>query len=364
MIDILFYLTALLFSLGQLARVSFYNQQVNFYLYEVLMVMTLFALFFKYGFKLLRFSWEKFKPVFVFLGILLVSLIIGFTKYSLFQNAVGFLYWYRLHIYFLYFFYLSYHLKNNKDFYKVVKRGFYLIAILTIFSTLVQYFFYPDLRNLIYQGWDPHLYRTFGVFFDTSIAAAIFGLFFLMVDQPIIKIFYLILVALSFSRSVYIGLFITLVYLFIQQKQLKKIFLFLIFFLALVFFIPKPAGEGVNLKRLYSIESRIEDYRQGFKIWKNSPIIGFGYDRIRYIKQSNSIHSGATFSSSFLTILVSSGLFGLASFVLALWSLSKSSKIAPILLIFLSLISLFDNILLHPFILYLLFISLVTLFDK
>lgn len=351
---ILFYLTALLFSLGQLGRVSFFNQQVNFYLYEVILTLTLFILFFKYRFEPIKEAWKKFKSIFFFLIILLFSLFVSFTKYNLFQNSVALLYFFRLFLYFSYFFYLRYHSPK-------IRKEILLITILTIFSTLIQYFLYPDLRNLIYLGWDPHLYRTFGVFFDTSISAAIFGIFFLTVNQPIIKITYLLLVALSFSRSIYLGLSLTLIYLFIQQKQFKKIFLFLLFFVTLIFFLPKPSGEGVNLKRLYSIESRIEDYRQGINLWKNKPFIGYGYNRIRYIKNADSLHSGAGYSSSFLTIFVSSGLIGLISFIWVLWSLRRSNKVAPILLIFLSVVSLFDNVLLHPFILFLL---LTILSDK
>ncbi|MEK7597641.1 MAG: O-antigen ligase family protein [Patescibacteria group bacterium] len=348
---ILFYLTAFLFSLGQLGRVSFFNQQVNFYLYEVVLILSLLLLFFKYRFEPIKEAWKKFKPIFFFLAVLLVSLLIDWLKYNSFENTVASLYFFRLILYFSYFFYFKYHSPT-------IKKGIFLIAILTIISTLIQYFLYADLRNLLYQGWDPHLYRTFGVFFDTSIAAAIFGIFFLTINQPIVKIIYLVLVALSFSRSIYLGFSITLIYLFIRQKQFKKIVLFLLFFITLIFVIPKPAGEGVNLKRLYSIESRIEDYRRGINLWKNKPLIGYGYNRIRYVKNSGSLHSGATYSSSFLTILVSSGIMGLLSFIWVLWSLRKLNKMAPILLIFLSIVSLFDNLLLHPFILFLLFINL------
>ncbi len=356
--NIIFYLTAFLFSLGQLGRISFFNQQVNFYLYEVALTLSLFFLFLKYHFQPIKEAWKKYKPLFFFLIILLVSQFIDWSKYNPFENTVASLYFFRLILYFSYFFYLQYYLKRKKNFSKVIKHGFLMIAILTIVSTLIQYFLYPDLRNLLYQGWDPHLYRTFGVFFDTSIAAAIFGILFLTINQPVIKIIYLILIALSFSRAIYLGLSLTLIYMFVQKKQFKKILLFLLFFIVLIFIIPKPAGEGVNLKRLYSITSRAEDYRQGINLWKNKPLIGYGYNRLRYIKNSDSIHSGATFSSSFLTILVSSGILGLFSFIWALWSLRKSNKITPILLIFLSIISLFDNILLHPFILFLLFTSL------
>lgn len=351
---LLFYLTAFLFSLGQLGRVSFFSQQVNFYLYEVVLTLSLFLLFFKYRFKPIKEAWKKFKPIFFFLAFLLVSLLIDWLKYNSFENTVASLYFFRLILYFSYFFYLHHHSKS-------IKKGIFFIAILTIILTIIQYFFYPDLRNLFYQGWDPHLYRTFGVFFDTSIAAAIFGFFFLTVNQPIIKIIYLILVALSFSRAVYLGLSLTLIYIFIQKKQFKKILLFLLFFIVLIFIIPKPAGEGVNLKRFYSIVSRQEDYQTGLSLWKNKPILGYGYNRIRYIKKSDSLHSGASFSSSFLTILVSSGVLGLGGFLGVLGRLGKINKTSQYLVIFLGIISLFDNVLLHPFILFLL---LTNLSDK
>lgn len=355
---ILFYITTFLFSLGQLGRVTFFNQQINFYLYEVALIFSLFILFIKYRFDPIKDAWKKFQPVFVLLSLLTISLLIDFSKFTFFQNLVGALYLYRLHLYFIYFFYLRYHVQKKINFSKVIKNGILAIALLTIISTFTQYFLYPDLRNLFYQGWDPHLYRTFGVFFDTSITSAIFGIFFLTLNQPVIKNIYLLLIALSFSRSTYLGLSLTLIYLFASQKKYVKIFLFFLFFAVLIFLIPKPSGEGVNLTRLYSIESRIEDYRQGIDLWKNKPLIGYGYNRIRYVKNSQSVHSGATYSSSFLTILVSSGIFGLISFIWVLWSLRKSNKSALVLLIFISLVSLFDNIALHPFILFLLFVNL------
>lgn len=355
---ILFYLTSLLFSLGQLGRISLFGQQVNFYLYETALIVSIFFLFWKYRFQPIVDGLKKFRPVFIFLAILHISLLIGLTKFTQFENLVGSLYLGRLCLYFIYFFYLNYHVLKNKIFSKTIKNGLFIIAVLTIASTLIQYFLYPDLRNLFYQGWDPHLYRTFGVFFDTSISAAIFGIFLLTVNQPFIKIIYLLLVALSFSRSIYLGLTITLIYLFIQQKQLKKIFFFLVIFITFILIIPKPSGEGVNLKRLYSISSRSVDYIQGITLWKSKPLIGYGYNRIRYVKNSDSLHSGAGYSSSFLTILVSSGILGLLSFICVLWSLRKLNRLAPVILIFVSIISLFDNVILHPFILFLLFINL------
>ncbi len=356
--NILFYITAFLFSLGQLGRISFFSQQINFYLYEVVLTLSLFLLFFKYRLKPITSAWKNFRSIFIFLAVLLLSLIPEWLKYSPFENAVAFLYFFRLFVYFSYFFYLQSHTKMDKQFSKTIKKGILALAILTVISTLIQYFLYSDLRNLFYQGWDPHLYRTFGVFFDTSTAAAIFGILFFTINQPVIRVIYLILIALSFSRAIYLGLSLTLIYIFIQKKQFKRILLFLLFFIILIFIIPKPVGEGVNLKRFYSITSRGQDYLQGINLWKSKPILGYGYNRIRYVKNSDSLHSGASFSSSFLTILVSSGVLGLLGFFGVLGRLGKINKTSQYLIIFLSIISLFDNIILHPFVLFLLFTSL------
>lgn len=355
---ILFYITAFLFSLGQLGRISFFDQQVNFYLYEITLGSSLIFLISKHKSKPITDAWKNFRAIFIFLLVLLISLIPEWLKYNFFENAVAFLYFFRLLVYFSYFIYLRYHVKKDWQSSKTIKKGILAVAVLTVISTFIQYFLYPDLRNLFYQGWDPHLYRTFGVFFDTSISATIFGILFLTINQPVIKIIYLILIALSFSRAIYLGLSLTLIYIFIQKKQFKKILLFLLFFIVLIFIIPKPAGEGVNLKRLYSITSRGQDYLQGINLWKNKPVLGYGYNRVRYVKNSKSLHSSTSFSSSFLTILVSSGVLGLLGFLGVLGRLGKINKTSQYLIIFLSIISLFDNIILHPFILFLLFTSL------
>src|SRR3989338_10816152 len=110
--NILFYITAFLFSLGQLGRVSFFGQQVNFYLYEVVLTLSLFLLFLKYRFKPIKGAWKNFRSIFIFLVILLISLFPEWLKYNPFENAASFLYFFRLSIYFSYFFYLQYHTKG------------------------------------------------------------------------------------------------------------------------------------------------------------------------------------------------------------------------------------------------------------
>ncbi len=353
--NILFYFLAFLFSLGQLGRISFYDNQINFYLFEAVTVTFIVFLSIKYRLQPLKEFNKKYNVFLVFLGILLVSLVNGAANYPFFVNAVGLFYLLRLGLYGIYWAYLTYWIKKDKTAKNTISKGIWIITLLTIASTLIQYFLYPDLRNLFYQGWDPHLYRTFGVFFDTAIAAAIFGMIFLKSNKLIIKITYLFFIILSFSRSIYLSLIISLFYIFFKDKNVKKLVIYLLIGLFLVFIVPKPSGEGVNLLRTFSISSRIKDYQEGLNLFVKKPILGFGYNRLRYVRQIPKSNAGASFSSSYLTILVSAGLMGFIGLISLMSLIWKNNQVSRQLLVFIGVASFFDNIFLHPFILFFLF---------
>lgn len=375
-LQLLLYLTFILFSLGQLGRISLFAQQVNFYLYEIFFYFTLVAYFFRYKLYPIRANFKEWLIVFLFFGILMLSFLISFSKFSFQENIISFLYPVRLAGLFLYLIYSLYHVKKNATFKKNIYNGIIFFALITIIISTLQYFFYPNLRNLSYLGWDPHQFRLFGVFFDESVASAIFGLIFLFVlfgkkmfvKSKILRIFlmitYMIFSALSFSRGMYLSLTLTFItYLLIKKEIIKIIFLFLIFGL-MIFIIPKPFGEGVNLLRRSTVQSRINDYSAAISLWRKSPIIGLGYNRIRYVKKKENIadpisiyaaHSGASFHSSYLIILVTSGIVGLMFFFGVLFKLAVFGDISKYYVLFLGIFSLFDNIILHPFILFLLF---------
>jgi O-antigen ligase len=242
----------------------------------------------------------------------------------------------------------------------IIKKSLTVFSVITIFSTIVQYFLYPDLRNLYYQGWDPHLYRAFGLFFDTAIAAAIFGLLFFASQNLIIKLIFLVFLVFSFSRGGYLSFIVGLVYLMIKNNQLKKLLLVLLFFILLVILSPKPFGEGVNLKRAFTINARIEDYETAFNYFLKKPVFGFGYNRIRFIKGEDiSSHAASSFSSSYLNILVTSGIIGLIGFIYFIYELWKENKKNRAVILFIFIFSFFDNIFLHPFIIFLFFTRLI-----
>jgi hypothetical protein len=364
-----------LFSLGQIGRLSFFGQQVNIYAYEISILLLLIVLFWQYRLKPFVFFKTKLRIIILFFLVLLLSLVFNSYKFTLFENTVGFLYSVRIIFYALYFLYLSYHIYKKKKDRQFLIRGFFIFSSLTIITTLAQYFLYPDLMNLRYLGWDPHYYRAFGLFLDTFIAGAIYGLIFLFfyfedkelklkpLFRFIFMVMYLVFIFLTYARSLYIAFIITIFFVLLKSKKLKLILLIGALFLSLFIFLPKQKGEGVNLGRFYSIYSRLSDYQTAGKIWLKKPFLGWGYNRIRYVKKQLNLvsekdlditHAGASFHSSFLIILVSAGIWGLLIFVLLLFKLAFISPLMMYSVLLLSLLSLTDNVLLLPFIIFIL----------
>jgi O-antigen ligase len=137
----------------------------------------------------------------------------------------------------------------------------------------------------------------------------------------------------------------------------------------------RSQGESLNLLRTFSIFSRINNYQEALITWEKNPIIGVGYNRIRYSRPASEFssqtdlkenHAGASYHSSFLIILVSGGVIGLGVFIWLLFEIARLNIFARNGVIFLSLLSLTDNVLLHPFVLCLFLIMILrgfSLFD-
>ena len=364
------------------------------YLYELFLAIFIILLSFKIGLKKVLTGNRR---MIIFLSWMLVGLLISLFYYTGLENLVAVLYTLRLGSYFIYFLIIKNYLQKNKDQRRAWNVGIYFFLALTIVFSFVQYFLYPNIGNLAYLGWDPHLYRMVGLFFEPQLAVGVYGLLFFYIlkrnipdsaaRQPLKKIFLhlfrdinsrrrilvtslrlilivlLIMIFLTVSRGGIIAFVITLFFLF--RKKLKLIILTLLIITAIFVAIPKPQSEGLNIFRTASIQTRLIDYQKAFKIWQKSPILGIGYNHIRVEKDKledkpltekyNPSHAISSFHSSFLIILVTMGVIGLVMYLWVLWSLAKMSEFSLYVTVFLSLASIFDNVLLHPFILFLYF---------
>ncbi len=359
--------TMFLFALGQIGRVNIFGSTAVIYLYEISLVGLIVLFISLYKTLPIKHLYTRSKSIFVFFGILAVTLFVSFLRYSPIENLLATLFFLRLLTYFVFFAYFLYFLKSEEKITQFLKWPLLVMGIIIVISSILQYFLYPDLRNLYYLGWDPHLYRVFGTFFEPVIAAAVYGLLliFIFFQQSyfgknlalyVILGVYSLLIFLTYARSAIIALF-TVVELYLIKKNIVYGLIVALAIVGILFLLPKKSGEGVNLLRTSSITSRVTDLQQGWQIAVKNPILGIGYNHIRPEKGAAAEdHAGSGFHSSFLIVLVTSGVAGLLSFLYVLYELGRINRVAMHSIIFLSIMSLFDNVLLHPFVLFLFFL--------
>lgn len=217
----------------------------------------------------------------------------------------------------------------------------------------IQYFWYPDLTVLKYLGWDDHLYRLVGTFLDPGFTGLFLALGAILSfgAGALLPVFFAVSLAFTYSRAGYLAF--TAAMLFLGRKNKKAIWLILLL-TGLILFLPKPAGEGVNLARTYSISSRLQNYVETAGIAAKSPLFGVGFNNLCYFKGNVVSHSCSGSDSSLLLILATTGVVGLIMFIYSLIIFFRSLKrsiyfdILAASLIALFIHSLFVNSLFYP----------------
>lgn len=337
------YLTLILFFFGQLFRLNFLN--FSFPLFS----LTLLPLAF---FNLLsqKNICHKLKhPAIYFIIFSLITLIFNWFKFSFSFSSL--FYWLRLTSLLSFF---VFPLKIDHE----IDNFFQLILWSTLIFGFIQYFLWPDFTPFSSLNWDPHLYRLVGTFFDPTFIGLIFLLFILKIyflyssNKLLIFLPYLGL-ALTYSRSSLLALFIVFSYISFKTKNtLLFLSTFLLIFLTIIL-LPRMPGEGTRLERTSSIKAKIVNYKEGIKLFSTSPFIGLGYNNLPVIRADSSSHANSGFDGSLLTIAITTGVAGLFLFSKIFFSsLNSSSLYWQSLLITVFIHSLFANSLLYPWILF------------
>ncbi len=361
----------LLFSFGQLGRLGLSELPIFGMVYEIFLGIALLFLLFKTRFSKEQFKKDLFIRTALFFSWLAISLVISLFFYPLDQNILAVMYFLRLVGYVIFFWVFYTYIQKCKEVIPFYRGVIAITSLLVVVFSIVQYALYPNIGNLAYQGWDPHLYRLVGLFFDPPVTASVFFLLgsflVLTLKERWMKItavlVFVSLFFLTYSRGGFVALFATIAIYSFRKMKFKLLIAFIALASILYFVIPKNISEGLNLARTASIQTRIIDYNKAITIWKEHPVFGIGYNHIRAEKDKyekepieelyNPSHASASFHSSFLMILVTSGVVGLVLFGGVLLSLGRISGYAMYSLIFLSIYSLTDNLLLHPFMLFL-----------
>jgi len=373
-----------LFPFGQLTKIpsGFLNlPEVHLYLTDVV----LFFLVLSWGVWGLLVTRKKYqlpplaKPIFLFIALAGLSLAVNSPLFSGREVGVGFLYLLRW-IFYAGLYFVIYDLKDKFNW---LNRQNLLNFLMTVglavaFFGFIQYFLWPNLKALEVINWDPHYFRLVGTFLDPGFTGIILVLTLILlvnngscltfspvrhprfaagarreplyVSHPfnlLLIIIVYVTLALTYSRASWLAFFVGMTVLVFYKKS-WKIFLLTAGVLVLTWiFIPQPKGEGGRLTRIYTIQSRFANYSQTWQIIKQKPLLGVGFNTLRYSQRNAGLidkeewqfsHSAAGVDSSWLLVLTTTGILGFASYLWLWWkSLNKFKK--PIIVA--SLIALF-----------------------
>jgi len=272
----------------------------------------------------------------LFVGIGTVSLVFSLWHFNLLQVEIGSLYLVRW-IFYAAIYFVVYEQENKPQLLKALT----ISGVISAFFGITQYFLYPNLRNLMYLGWDPHEYRVFGTFFDSGFAGIIYVLTLILIvyfcfekNTNKIALFMggtitYIAFALTYARSSYVA-FLAAFFILSILKRTYKIALFSVILLGTtILLLPRPSetSEGVKLERTASVAARGNNYLQTLEIIKDNLFFGVGFNNLRYeniergfvaTEDRETSHAAAGSDASILFVAATTGIFGLIGYML-LW---------------------------------------------
>ena len=382
LITALLFCYLVLFPFGQLNRLPislFQSPEIRFYLTDLVM----FLLILTWGIWRFLLIKKKYtlppltKPIFLFLMIAIISLIVNSSRLSIRELFVSGLYLLRWIVYAgLYFVLID--LKDRFNYLKWSSMVNYLIVLgaMTAIFGLVQYLIWPDIGFLEVFGYDPHYFRLVGTFFDPGFVGIILVLtlillvvsnwekigVFKMKNLPVHCLLFTVYcsLALTYSRSSYLAYLMGMgVIAFI--KKAPRFFLIILFIGALTLLIlPRQSGgEGIRLERTSTIQARAGSWQNALIISRDHPLIGVGFNAFRYAQrdygflkeQWQESNAGAGADSSLLFVLATTGIIGFLTYLGIWWKILRIGNLTILASALAILIhSLFLNSLFYPWV--------------
>lgn len=392
MIKYLYYALPFSLAFGVLTKITLFPS-VNIYAQDlIVLLIILFSL--KDIVRFLK-KINRFVILFFVFSIISISSLI-FNTSNLFEFGSSISYLFRLGLYFSIIIPL---LNFNKSSTIILRKIMILSGFLFVLFGYIQYFYYPNLRNLYYLGWDDHLYRLFSTFLDPNFAGIfivlvilIYSVFFFekfikssSKQKIILLLGYVFIVPsllLTYSRSSLIsGIISIIIFLLLSGKKQFVIFSVLTFMI-LLFLLPKNlSGEGVNLFRTYSTKARLAQYNNAFEIFTDHPLNGVGFNSLRFTSakygflepsQMLTSHSAAGIPNSYLTLLATTGVIGFGIFIIFIckivintWKLKNKLYLSTLIAMISAILidSLFENALLFAPVMLWLILSFGVLYN-
>lgn len=332
MTPLLYILLSLSLAGGVLIKIS-PIPTVNIYLFDVFSVLIVIFSY-KEIVSFLRSNVKNLIPVYIFIVVGGVGVLGGLGELGVLGFISSISYMGRLILYLLLTIPLLTLPKTQLGRFKkwMLYSGFLFVGL-----GYLQYAYYPSLRNLYYLGWDEHLYRLFSTFLDPNFAGIFIVLiiflytsFFLNVARKVRTsrqvlflggyMFLLPALFLTYSRSSIIVFIVSSVILLFLLKKTRYILVLVALVIIGIIAIPKNlAGEGVNLMRTASAVSRFQYSERALQIFLDQPIVGVGYNTLRFTSERYGFvkgagvlqsHAAAGVPNSYLVILATTGIVG------------------------------------------------------
>jgi O-antigen ligase len=279
-------------------------------------------------------------PIAVFIGAGMLSLLVNVWRFPLPELLIGSLYLVRWVLYAaLYVLVLQKYVAP-----KLWLKGLYAVGVGLGLIGLVQFFLYPDLRNLMYLGWDPHYYRLFSTLLDPNFMGIIlvftlllgFGIFTKKNRMVVIagQLVSFVALLLTYSRSSFLALGAAIVVYAVIQKR-WKLFIILAAFACLLFIFPKIPGDTLKLTRLDSSLARVGNWQESLQLIAKAPVFGYGFNTLRYLSPAAGdivSKAAAGLDSSILFILATTGIVGLIAYGYLIFSILRISRTSMVCL--------------------------------
>lgn len=308
------------------------------------------------------------------------SLFLGASKVVWQEAFIGFLYLFRFAVYVLFYFAVWDLARQERELRTKLFNALLVIgAFISVFG-LFQYFAFPDLRMLLFYGWDEHYFRLAGTFLDPGFTGILLVFFLILVFSRLgqggigenagLSFLGITSLLLTYSRASYLAFLAVLLNLNIVRRNTGFVLAILTLFVLGVFVLPRPGGEGVRLERTSTILARFESYKETWETIRENPLFGVGFNLYAFFRPDlndcgsldgvHPCHSASGADSGFLFVFATTGIVGLLAY-LYLWLRIlilgwRKRFTAPGLVLLLSSIALlihsnFSNSLFYPWVL-------------
>lgn len=273
----------------------------------------------------MRFIPSLWGPILGFAAVAVVSLALTWTTVPAYVVGGGLLYIFRWISYAaLYWVASSTLIAPGVWYMTLLYSGIGIAAI-----GLLQYIWYPDLRNLYYLGWDPHYQRLFSTLLDPNFTGITLVFTALMLLSPaqirrhaVWRVIGFLMtfgaLILTYSRSTLISLAVGLFCFGLFTKQ-KVLMLGVAAVIALVLVVLPHTGEGRDLLRTASSYARLDNAGRAGSLIAEKPVLGHGFNILRFVATERSwidetitpSRAGAGLDTSVLFVGATTGVIGM-----------------------------------------------------